>query len=178
MLIADITLTSQPKGRELQVGIRWRSGAAEQHTIQRPQRRQDAIRTPSPAVELTSRLAAEHTSALIAERLNAAGLRTGTGCLFAANHVQWIRWRHKLPYPTTWTHHGELTVNQIAEKLSVSVGTVYDWIRAGKLAARRGPAHRLCIPFPPEIEQQCRERVQNSAHIPAETKIRAAGGAV
>src|SRR5205807_5585295 len=35
-LIADVTITSRPAGRELRVGIRWRSGAAEQHTIQRP----------------------------------------------------------------------------------------------------------------------------------------------
>jgi hypothetical protein len=32
-LIADVTITSQPDSRELRVGIRWRSGAAEQHTI-------------------------------------------------------------------------------------------------------------------------------------------------
>ena len=48
-MIADVTLTSQPDGRELQVGIRWRSGAAEQHTIQRPPKPADAKRTPSEA---------------------------------------------------------------------------------------------------------------------------------
>ena len=46
-LIADITITSQPEGRELRVGIRWRSGASEQHTVQRPKTRQEVIRTPS-----------------------------------------------------------------------------------------------------------------------------------
>ena len=78
-LIADVTLTSQPDGRELQVGIRWRSGASEQHTIQRPKTAPTVTRTPSPAVELIRRLAARHTNAQIAEQLNAAGLRTGTG---------------------------------------------------------------------------------------------------
>jgi hypothetical protein len=91
--------------------------------------------------------------------------------------VQWIRWAHKIPYPTT-AHDGELTVSQTAETLGVSIGTVYDWIRNGKLDARRGLANRLYIPFPPEVEQQCRERVQNSVHLPAETKTPAAGGAV
>ncbi|MCA1679819.1 MAG: recombinase family protein [Actinobacteria bacterium] len=177
-LIADITLTSKPEGREVRVGIRWRSGAAEQHTIERPKRRHEVTRTPSPVVELTRRLAAENTNAQIAEQLAAAGLRTGTGGPFTSKHVQWIRWAHKIPYPTTWAHHGELTVGQIAERLGVSIGTVYDWIRTGKLVARRGPANRLYIPFPPQVEQQCRERVQNSVHLPAETKTRAAGGAV
>ena len=106
------------------------------------------MRTPSEAVELTRRLAPDHTNAQIAEQLNAAGLRTGTGGPFAAEHVQWIRWRHKIPYPTTWAHDGELTVTQIAEQLGISDGTVYAWINTGKLAARRGPANRLYIPFP------------------------------
>jgi len=59
-LIADVTLTSQPEGRELQVGIRWRSGAAEEHVIERPLKPADAQRTPSPAVELIKRLSCEH----------------------------------------------------------------------------------------------------------------------
>ena len=60
----------------------------------------------------------------------------------------------------------------------MNTGVIYAWIKTGKLAAHRGPANRLYIPFPPEIEQQCQERVQNSVHLPAKTKIRAAGGAV
>jgi DNA invertase Pin-like site-specific DNA recombinase len=177
-MITDITITSQPTGRELQVGIRWRSGASEQHTIQRPKTRQEVIRTPAEAIELARRLAADHTNAQIAEQLNRAGLHAGTGGPFAAEHVQWIRWRHKIPYPTSWAHDGELTVNQLAETLGVSDGTVYAWINTGKLAARRGPANRLYIPCPPEVEQQCRRLVANSVHLPSETKIRAAGGAV
>jgi DNA invertase Pin-like site-specific DNA recombinase len=177
-LIADVTITSQPDSRELRVGIRWRSGAAEQHTIQRPKTRADVTRTAPEAVELTSRLASEHTNAQIAEQLNAAGLRTSSGGPFAAEHVQWIRWRHKIRYPTTWAHDGELTVHEIAERLGVSDATIYDWISTGKLAARRGPANRLYIPFGPDVEQECRQRVANSVHLPLETKIRAAGGAV
>jgi DNA invertase Pin-like site-specific DNA recombinase len=178
-LITDVTLTSKPDSRELSVGIRWRSGAAEEHMIQRPKKPADAQRTPSPAVELIRRLSSEqHTNTQIACQLNAAGLQTGKGQPFTAKTVQWIRWRHKIPYPTTWAQDDELTVNHIAKRLGVSVGTVYAWIDTGKLHARRGLANRLYIPFPPEVEQQCRERVQNSVHLPTETKIRAAGGAV
>jgi DNA invertase Pin-like site-specific DNA recombinase len=177
-LIADVTLTSEPEGRELSVGIRWRSGASEQHTIERPQTRQEVIRTPSEAIELTRQLAATHTNAQIAQRLNAAGLSAGTGGPFAATHVQWIRWRHKIPYPTNYAHGGELTVSQIATCLGVSTGVIYAWISTGRLTARRGPANRLYIPFPPDVERQCRERVHNSVHLSAETQNRAAGGAV
>jgi DNA invertase Pin-like site-specific DNA recombinase len=177
-LIADITITSQPTGPELQVGIRWRSGASEQHTVKRPKTRAEVVRTPAQAIELTRRLAGDHTNAQIAEQLNAAGLRTGTGGSFAAGHIQWIRWRHKIPYPRTLANYGELTVTQLAERLGVSDGTIYDWIRTGKLTARRGPANRLYIPYGPDIQQDCRVLVVNSVHLPHETKIRAAGGAV
>jgi DNA invertase Pin-like site-specific DNA recombinase len=178
-LIADVTLTSQPEGRELRVGIRWRSGASEQHTVQRPPKPADAQRTPSPAVELTRRLAPEHTNAQIAERLNAGGLRTGKGEPFDERAIRWLRWRYRiLTGPEQLLGDGEVTVIHLAERLGVSHSVVYAWISTGKLTARRGPANRLYIPFPPEIEQQCRRLVTKSIHLPAETKIRAAGGAV
>jgi hypothetical protein len=177
-MIADITITSKPTGPELQVGIRWRSGASEQHTVERPKTRQEVIRTPAEAIELTRQLAVDHTNAQIAEQLNAAGITTSSGGLFAAEHVQWIRWRHKIPYPASYAREDELTVAQIAERFAVSEGTIYAWIETDKLAARRGPANRLYIPFPPQVEQQCRRLVASSVHLPAETKIRAAGGAV
>jgi hypothetical protein len=178
-LIADVTLTSKPDSRELSVGIRWRSGAAEEHVIERPLKPADAQRTPSPTVELIRRLSCEHhTNTQIAKQLNATGFHTRKGGLFEAKHVQWIRWRHKIAYPATWAREGELTADQIAEHFHISTGTVYAWIETGKLTARRGPANRLYIPFPPEVEQQCRRLVTSSYHLPAETKIRAAGGAV
>jgi hypothetical protein len=46
----------------------------------------------------------------------------------------------------------------------VSTGTVHYWINAGYLDARRGPAGRWCIPFPPGIEAACRDRAAGSAH--------------
>ena len=70
-----------------------------------------------------------------------------------------------------------LTVDQVAERLGVSPGVIYDWISHNKLAAHRDRANRLRIPFGPDIEQECRHRVANSSHI-AQTKIAATGGAV
>ena len=46
----------------------------------------------------------------------------------------------------------------------MTVGTIHYWINNGYLPARRGPAHRWCIPFPPEIEAACRHRANDSAH--------------
>ncbi len=178
-LIADVTLTSKADSRELRVGIRWRSGASEEHTVQRPQKPADAQRTPSEVSELIKRLAAEHTNAQIADQLTAAGLRASTGLPFDEKAVRWLRWRYRiLTAPSQLLHDGELTVAQLAERLNVSSGVIYAWIATSKLAARRGPGNRLYIPFDADVEQECRQRVANSGHLPTETKIRAAGGAV
>ena len=95
-LIADITLTSRPDSRELQVGIRWRSGATEQHTVQRPLKPADAKRTPSEVIELITQLAPDHTNTQIAEQLDTAGMRTSTGLPFDEKAVRWLRWRYQI----------------------------------------------------------------------------------
>ena len=163
-MIVDVTLTSQPDTRELQVGIRWRSGAAEQHTIQRPPKPADAKRTPSEVIELIKRLAAEHTNTQIAEQLDKAGMRTSTGLPFDEKAVRWLRWRYRIG--PSQPRDGEVTVTQLAERFAISDGTVYAWISTGKLAARRGPANRLYIPYGPDVEQRCRELVASSVHLP------------
>ena len=175
-LIADVTITSQPEGREVLVGIRWRSGAAEQHTIQRPPSVNDTTRTPPATVELIRRLARrahQHRDRRRAERHRAAH-RQGPPVRRARRASHPPRPQH--PHDPT-PHDGELTVNEVAERLGVSPGVIYDWISHHKLAAHRDRTNRLRIPFDPAIEQECRERIANSSHIP-QTKIAATGGAV
>jgi excisionase family DNA binding protein len=172
-LISDVTITSQPDGRELRIGIRWRSGAAEEHSAQRPKPRFEARSTPAEAVELVVRLGPHRTDQQLAAELRAAGLRTGTGRDFDEHAVRWIRYARKIPSPPR-LEPGELTVRQIAHRLGVSDGAVYYWIRHGQLTARRGPGNRLCIPFDPQAERACRERIANSVHFPTPTKTLAA----
>jgi DNA invertase Pin-like site-specific DNA recombinase len=176
-LIADVTLVSEPGAKRLSIGIRWQSGASEQLDVERPPRAQDARRTPDAAVELARRRGPELNDHDLAAELNAAGHRTGTGRPFDLDAVQWLRWRYRIPAPPPFAA-GELSVREIARRLGVSTGVVYYWIGHGLLDARRGPANRLCIPFPTEVEQACRERVANSVHIKPPTEMVAAGGAV
>ena len=171
-LIADVTIT-QPDSDELQVGIRWRSGASERHTIKRPER--DHI--PQATLELITHLAANHSDAEIAAELQAAGLRTPRGRQFSGPAVKSVRYRYEIPLGP-FHHDGELRPPQIAKRLHVSESTVYDWIRRGTLQARRGPGGRLWVQFGPDIEQDCRERITNSRHIATTTKDRINGGAV
>ena len=176
-LITDVTITSQPHGREVRVGIRWRSGASEQHTIQRPQLVIDHRRTPSAALELISRLGPHRTNAHLAAELEAAGLLTATGLPFTAGRVSSLRNHRHIGHPPL-LGEDELTVKQVAERLGVSCHTIYAWIKDGKLTARRGHLNRLGIPFPPEVERQCRERIIDSPQLPNKGQNVAKGGAV
>ncbi|MBV9534858.1 MAG: recombinase family protein, partial [Solirubrobacterales bacterium] len=176
-LIADVTTTSQPADSELQIGIRWRSGAAEQHAIGRPPTYNDTTRTPPETIELIAGLVAEHTNTEISAELNAAGLRTGRGLPFNAHAVRHIRRAHHIPTITSRDDH-DLTVNQLAERLGVSRDAIYYWIRHGQLAARRSDTNHLRIPFGPDVEQECRKRIANSSHIRTQTQTFATGGAV
>ncbi len=175
-LIADVTITSQPESRDIAVGIRWRTGAAEQHTIQRPPSINDTTRTPPATVELIARLSRDHTNTEIATELNARGLQTGKGLRFDAQAVRHIRRAHTIP-TTPLPDDGKLTVDQVAERLSVSPDVIYSWISHDKLAADRDRANHLRIAFDSAVEQECRERIANSSHI-AQTKTAATGGAV
>lgn len=176
-LIADVTLITEPGAKQLGLGIRWHSGAGEQLTIKRPPPAQDARRTPPAAVEFARRRGPELNNHELAAELGAAGHLTGTGRPFDAAAVQWLRWRYHIPAPPLLAT-GELSVREVAKRLGISDGAVYYWIANGQLKARRAPANRLCIPFPPEVEQACRARIANSIHIKSPTEIVTAGGAV
>jgi predicted site-specific integrase-resolvase len=60
---------------------------------------------------------------------------------------------------------GELTPRAVAERLGVSVAVVHGWLSAGTLSAWRSPTGRWCIPFPPEVEAACRDRIATSPHL-------------
>lgn len=171
--VNDVTITFQPHGDELTVGIRWRSGACERHTVKRPER--DCI--PRTTLELITHLATNHSDAETAAELQAAGLRTPRGRQFNGPAVKSVRHRHKIPLGP-FHRDEELRPPAIAKRLAISESTIYDWIRHGRLQARRGPGGRLWVQFGPDVEQDCRERIANSGHIHTKTTDRCTGGAV
>ena len=96
--------------------------------------------------------------------LNAAGMSTGHGRPFDAKAVQWIRHAYHIPAPNPYAA-GEISVADAAERLGVNIGVVYDWIKTGKLAARRGTGNRLCILWTDRVEAECRCRITESGHL-------------
>jgi hypothetical protein len=163
-LLADVTITPDDHDRaRIMVGLHWKSGASQQVPATR---RKNAIQlrsTDPAAIGLARKIGPHLDNSALAAALNDAGHRTGTGQPFDATAAANLRNYHRIPYPGL-LEDGELTPRQVAGLTGVSTGTVHYWIRSGDLAARRGPAGRWCIPFPPDIEQACRERAASSAH--------------
>ena len=173
-VIADITLLPEPDHGQARIGIRWHTGASDELRVPRCVHRGTAVRSPSPAVEMVTRLGPTTDTHELAGMLNAAGMTTGHGRPFDAKAVQWIRHAYHIPAPDPYTD-AQISVADTAKRLGVGTGTVYDWIKTGKLAARRGSGNRLCIPWTEQIEAECRCRVAESAHLtprPHHTKAR------
>ena len=145
------------------VGIRWHTGATDEIIVARRQNVTQYRLTDPAAIDLARHLG-ELTNDELAERLNAAGYVTGAGRPFDRVAVANMRHYHHIPQPRL-LQDGETTVADIARRLGISHGAVIHWIARGWLPARRGLNDQWCVPFGPDIEADCRDRVARSAHI-------------
>jgi excisionase family DNA binding protein len=163
-LLADVTITPDGQDRtQILAGLRWKSGASQQVQVTRRKNAFQLRSTDPAAIELARRIGPGLDNSALAKALNDAGHRTGTGQPFDGVAAGNLRAYHHIPYPGL-LEDGELTPRQVAQLTGVSTGTVHYWINAGYLTARRGPAARWCIPFPPDVEAACRNRAAGSAH--------------
>src|SRR6266705_771909 len=163
-LIADVTMLPEPDRSKVRIGIRWHTGAVDEHLLARPLPPGPAKRSPTPAVQLVARLGPVTDTRKLAEQLNAAGLTTGHGRPFDDAAVQWIRHAYKIPAPNPYAP-GEISVAEAAGRLGCSTGVVYHWLKTRQLPARRGAGNRLCIPWTDHVEAQWRARVAESGHL-------------
>ena len=163
-LLGDVTLRPGPSPRQLRVGLRWKSGASQELTVHRmspvTQWRRATPETVARARELGPRM----SNPELAEALNTAGHATGTGRPFDAKAASNLRHAYRIGSPDLLAD-GELTPRAVAERLGIATSVVHAWLTAGTLTARRSPAGRWCIPFPPEVETDCRSRVTTSSHL-------------
>ncbi|MGZ6840207.1 MAG: recombinase zinc beta ribbon domain-containing protein, partial [Frankiaceae bacterium] len=168
-VIADITLLPEPDHGKARIGIRWHTGVSDELRVDRAVHPGTAVRSPSPAVDMVTRLGPTTDTDELVGMLNAAGMTTGHGRPFDAKAVQWIRHAYHIPAANPYAD-GEISVADTAKRLGVGTGTVYDWIKTGKLAARRGTGNRLCIPWSGHTEAECRCRITESGHLNPSTR--------
>jgi DNA invertase Pin-like site-specific DNA recombinase len=136
ILVQDVTLRRD--GKEIVVGIRWRSGMTETlrlHNDNAP----NAMMAPA-VLERIRTLSTDHLDSEIAKVLNAEGYRSTRHRRFTAGVVRNLRQRSGIRK----SHAGEpgyYTPPQLAAMLGVSATTVITWCTKGKLKAQRQGKH-------------------------------------
>jgi len=137
LLIEDVTLARDPH-QDLVAHVRFRGGATESLQIERPKAQWELQQTPPEVVRAVDVLLEQHTDSQIAERLNAQGLRSGTGMAFHARIVMQIRREYGLECRyDRLRRRGLLTAEELAERLQVECQTILGWRRRGLLQAHR-----------------------------------------
>jgi excisionase family DNA binding protein len=142
LLIADITVEKLAEKRQLVLHVRWQGGACSDIAVALPMPIADRLRYPPQVVEQIRELSQRLSDPQIVEILNQQGLRSSHGLPFNLSMVKWIRYRYAIPL-ISLMRPGELTVQQLAQRLGVGIGTVHYWIKNGMIEARqldgRGP---------------------------------------
>ena len=153
-LLADVTITPDGQDRtQILIGLRWKSGASQQIQVTRRENAFQLRCTDPAAIELARRIGPGLDNNALAAALNDARHRTGTGQPFDAVAAANLRAYHHIPYPGLLQTASSPPARS-PSCIGVSTGTVHYWINARHLTARRGPAGRWCIPFPPETWKQ------------------------
>ena len=169
-VINDVTLTSDPTGDDIRVGIRWRGGAHEEQHATRTR-----MLTNQDAIDLIRRRKNEHQrDSDIAAELRALGLRTARGHDFERADVRNVRHSLGLTRPSP-LEPGELSVGEVAARLGVKPTTIYYLLRTGEIPHRKPATGAICIPFDADIEAALRARL---ARIITKNQQTAIGGAV
>jgi len=133
--------------RETLVRVQWHSGVVTELRVDRRTRGSNR-RTSPEAIERIRQLVAEDLhDELVAQRLNAEGLRTGAGKSWNLWAVRWARKRNAISrpgsqrsFPPLPDRHpdGSYSIRGAARRFGVTREVVRGWIRRGEVDARRG----------------------------------------
>ena len=165
LLIKDITVEKPLRPKQLLVHIRWQGGACTDICVQLPPNIADRVRYPVAVVERVRHLAQSLPDADIADCLNQEGQVSALGKPFTGSMVHWIRFRYQIP-KAKLERPDELTVQQVAERFTVSPNVVYYWIDRGVIQARRlNAGSPYWITLNETDEQKLQAWVRNSCKI-------------
>jgi len=150
LLIKDVMVTKLEK--TVRVDVRWQTQACSTLEVARPTPAYVIRRTAPEVIERIGQLARTHIDIEIATRLNDAGYRGGQGGAFTASMVKGLRYAYGIKSgcplgpvacPTGQRGDGRYSAQAAAALLNVTVYTIADWCKSGKLdgvqMAPRGP---------------------------------------
>jgi DNA invertase Pin-like site-specific DNA recombinase len=148
LLIEDVTLN---RTNQIHLHVRLRGGQTQSLAIPTPLNAWQARQTDPGTLTLIDRLLDDHTDAEIADQLNTAGHRSGTGKPFTAYIVLRLRRANDLPSRHDRLRaRGLLTLPEMAERLDVYPGTVKAWQRAGLINSHKANDKNQRLYEPPE----------------------------
>ncbi len=155
--------------RLTQIRVQWKSGAVDEFNVDRP----DNIRTPSAAVERIRQLASlrlyDH---IIAEKLNAEGVKSGTGRAWTSSAVKHVRLNHNIlsstavlsrrnPLPDRHPD-GRYSIRGAMKRFGVSHRQLLRWVECGMVQGTRedfgGYQSVWWLTIAPETEAQIEKR--------------------
>lgn len=150
LLIKDVMMTKLEK--TVRVDVRWQTQACSTLEVERPKRSYVIRRTAPEVIERIRQLTQHHTDIETAKCLNDEGYRGGQGGAFTPKKVKWLRHAYGIKSgcplapaacPTGQRGDGRYSAQAAAALLNVTVYTIADWCKSGKLdgvqMAPRGP---------------------------------------
>ena len=165
LLIRDITVEKLPEQRQLVLHVRWQGGVSTDITVNLPRPIYEAIRCPAPIIDQVRELSQRMSDPQIVAHLNQEGLRSPHGKPFTLSMIKWIRYKYAIP-PTCLMRPDELTVQQLARRLRVSMHVVYYWIERRIVEARKLDSRGAWwITLELTKEHELRDWVRTSGHL-------------
>jgi hypothetical protein len=135
LLIEDVTVA---KTEEIHLHVRFRGGQTTSLVIPIPPKSWQLRQTDPATLALLDRLLDDHTDAEVAQRLDEAGHRSGTGQPFSDRIVLHLRRQNGLPsHAERLRSRGLLTLAEMAARLGVHMSTIKAWHRAGLLVSHK-----------------------------------------
>jgi hypothetical protein len=143
LLIQSVVLDQERAPGKVWFQINWQTGAVSEHWLARRVRSYDDYAERATAHARIRALNAEQKmDAEIAAILNAEGLQTARGRPFTGKMIWLLRDKWGIPAvrvkatattPARW-EDGTYSAHEVAKVLGVFPGTVYHWLRVGRLA--------------------------------------------
>lgn len=144
LLIDDVTLLRSAQGITLHV--RFRGGSTKTLMLPAPETAWQLRTTRPEVIAQIDMLLNDYTDQQVAEHLNQQGLRSGNGELFSGRIVAKLRKAYGVRNRySRLRERGFLTLDEIAERLAVSTGTVKVWRRFGLLRSHAYTNRPECL---------------------------------
>ncbi len=162
-LIKDITVEKREK--KILLHVRWQGNQTETIITDAPVKSYDKWRFSKETIDQVRTLSLQYDDKEIANHFNQQGIKTNKANPFTVGSIKWIRYKHKIPAPDL-RRPGDLTVNDVMEKFTVSRHVVYYWIDRNIVDARKPkPGRPFLLSINASKEKELIEWVNNSKRI-------------